>query len=88
MMQQPKSFLLVRDRGMQFVEISGAMLLELADADQAPQLRRAGVADQTKIRINRQGDIEMLQGAAWTVIGGLLGDFESRIKKLTGQGWG
>ena len=73
---------------MQFVEISGAVLLELTEADQAPQLREAGVTDEAKIRVNRQGDIEMLQGGAWRVIGGLLGDYESRIKKLTGQGWG
>jgi hypothetical protein len=72
---------------MQFVEISGAVLLELADADQVPQLRAAGVNDDAKIRINRQGDIEMMHGPAWNVIGGLLGDYESRIKKLTGLGW-
>ena len=72
---------------MQFVEITGAVLLELADADQAPQLRAAGVADDTKIRINRQGDIEMFQSSGWNVIGGLLGDYESRIRKRTGLGW-
>ena len=72
---------------MQFVEISGAVLLMLADEDEAPQLRAAGVTDNSKIRINRQGDIEMLQQGAWAVIGGLLGDYESRIKKLTGLGW-
>ncbi len=72
---------------MQFVKISGATLFELADADEVPQLRAAGVADDTKIRINRQGDIEMLQKGAWGVIGGLLGDYQKRIKKLTGHDW-
>ena len=72
---------------MQFVEISGATLFELADADQAPQLRAAGVTDDTKIRINPQGDIEMLKRASWAVIGGLLGDYQSRIKRLTGLDW-
>ncbi len=72
---------------MQFVEISGEVLLKLADAEEAPQLRSAGVTDKSKIRINRQGDIEMLQRGAWNVIGGLLGDYESRIKKLTGLDW-
>lgn len=72
---------------MQFVEISGAVLFELADQDQVPQLRAAGVTDQSKMRINRQGDIEMLHHGAWTVIGGLLGDFEHRIKRITGHAW-
>lgn len=72
---------------MQFVEITGAVLLKLADADEAPQLRSAGVDDQSKIRINRQGDIEMFQRGGWHVIGGLLGDYENRIKRLTGHGW-
>ena len=72
---------------MKFVEINGATLLKLADAQEAPQLRAAGVTDESKIRINPQGDIEILQRGGWTVIGGLLGDFESRIKKLTGLDW-
>jgi hypothetical protein len=72
---------------MQFVEISGAVLFELSDAEEVPQLRAAGVTDQSKIRINRQGDIEMLQNGAWAVIGGLLGDYQGRIKKLTGLDW-
>ncbi|MGD9722484.1 MAG: hypothetical protein AB7O59_13345 [Pirellulales bacterium] len=72
---------------MQFVEMTGATLFRLADEDQVPQLRAAGVDDQTKIRINRQGDVEMLTRGSWSVIGGLLGDFEVRIRRLTGQGW-
>ena len=72
---------------MKFVEINGATLLRLADSQEIPQLRAAGVTDESKIRINPQGDIEILQRGGWTVIGGLLGDFESRIKKLTGLDW-
>jgi hypothetical protein len=71
----------------QFVEIPGALLLKLADSDELPDLRAAGVADESTIRINQQGDIEMLQGGDWAVIGGLLGDFKNRIKKLTGLDW-
>ncbi len=69
---------------MKFVEISGAVLLKMAEPEEIPQLRAAGVADNSKIRINPQGDIELLEHGAWGVIGGLLGDFESRIKRLTG----
>lgn len=72
---------------MKFVEITGNTLLELADEDQIAGLRAAGVTDQSKIRINLQGDIEILQNGNWGIIGGLLGDYESRIRKLTGLDW-
>jgi hypothetical protein len=72
---------------MRFVEISGEVLFNLADDDQVPELRAAGVADDSRIRINPQGDIEILHGTHWRVIGGLLGDYASRIKKLTGLDW-
>jgi hypothetical protein len=73
------------DASMKFVEISGAVLLKLAEPQEVPQLRAAGVTDESKIRINPQGDIEILLDGTWGVIGGLLGDYESRIKKLTGR---
>ena len=73
---------------MKFVEINGATLLKLANDDEIPGLRAAGVTDDSEIRINRQGDIEVLQQGQWTIIGGLLGDFQSRIRKLTGLDWG
>lgn len=72
---------------MTFVEITGAMLLKLAEPDEIPQLRAAGVTDDSQVRINRQGDIEILEKGAWGVIGGLLGDYEARLKRLTGHGW-
>ncbi len=72
---------------MKFVEIDGATLLKLANDDEIPGLRAAGVADASEIRINQQGDIEVLQHGEWAIIGGLLGDFQSRIRKLTGLDW-
>jgi hypothetical protein len=72
---------------MKFVEITGATLLQLADADQVDGLHAAGVEETSKIRINPQGDIEMLRGQSWSIIGGLLGDFQSRVRKLTGLDW-
>ena len=72
---------------MKFIEITGATLLKLTDSEEIPQLRAAGVTDQSKIRINPQGDIEIQQRGSWMVIGGLLGDYPSRIKKLTGLDW-
>jgi len=72
---------------MKFVEISGATLLKLASREEITDLRSAGVTDESPIRINQQGDIEMLQDGEWNVIGGLLGDYKNRIKKLTGLDW-
>jgi hypothetical protein len=72
---------------MKFVEISGAVLLELAGAEETPALRSSGVVETSKIRINQQGDIEIFQHGKWGVIGGLLGDYKSRIKKVTGHDW-
>ena len=72
---------------MKFVEITGATLLELADSDQIDGLRAAGVSEQSTIRINPQGDIEIHQKEGWSIIGGLLGDYANRIRKLTGLDW-
>jgi hypothetical protein len=70
-----------------FVKIPGAVLLTLANSEELPDLRAAGVKEDSEIRINRQGDIEMRQGEAWTIIGGLLGDYENRLRQLTGLDW-
>jgi hypothetical protein len=72
---------------MNFIEINGAMLLKLADDDQVAGLRAAGVSDRSKIRINPQGDIEIHNNGGWTIIGGLIGDYKNRIRKLTGRDW-
>lgn len=72
---------------MKFVEITGATLLQLADEDQIDGLRAAGVTEQSKIRINPQGDIEIHQQGGWSIIGGLIGDYANRIRKLTGLDW-
>ncbi|MBI3837082.1 MAG: hypothetical protein HY288_04005 [Planctomycetia bacterium] len=71
----------------QFVEIPGALLLKLANSQELPDLRAAGVTEQSEIRINQHGDIEMLQAGDWAIIGGLLGDYKNRIKRLTGLDW-
>lgn len=50
-------------------------------------LNGAGVADDSIVRINQQGDIEVRRAHKWDVIGGLLGNFEERIRKTTGCDW-
>ena len=74
---------------MEFIEVSGGVLLRLAtDNEPSPdELAKVGVNDESVVRINRQGDIELRRADGWDLIGGLLGDFELRIKRETGLDW-
>jgi hypothetical protein len=75
---------------MQFIEMSGKLLLAIVEKDGGPspeELSGAGVTDDSLIRVNRQGDIEIRRHDRWDIVGGLLGDFEGRIKRATGLDW-
>ena len=74
---------------MEFIEMSGLTLLDVVtDAEITPaDLAKAGVVDHSIVRINRQGDIELRRKNGWDVIGGLLGNFEERLKKTTHLDW-
>jgi hypothetical protein len=74
---------------MKFVELSGKTLQRIVSDDELHphELARLGVTDETVVRINRQGDIELRRADRWEIIGGLLGEFEERIKKETGLEW-
>lgn len=74
---------------MRFIEMSGKVLLQvLADEEPSPdRLREMGVQDDSLVRVNLQGDIELRQRHSWEVIGGLLGDFEHRVRRETGLDW-
>jgi hypothetical protein len=74
---------------MKFIEMSGKSLQKvLSDDEMHPhELSGLGVTDESVVRINRQGDIELRRTDSWDVIGGLLGEFESRIKRETGLEW-
>jgi hypothetical protein len=72
---------------MKFVEISGETLLKLAGDDQIAELKAAGVDAHSKVRINPQGDIEIHQKGGWSIVGGLIGDYQNRIRRLTGLDW-
>ena len=72
---------------MKFIEMSGKTLLKIVDHDEIPPLHEAGIGDHSLIRVNQQGDIEVRQHATWSVIGGLLGDYEARVRKATGLDW-
>jgi hypothetical protein len=75
---------------MQFIEMLGGTLKRVVadeDALSPDRLAEAGVDDQSIVRINRQGDIEIRRQNRWDVIGGLLGNFEERIRDETGLDW-
>ena len=74
---------------MEFIELTGKVLFRLAGQDgmNVEELTEIGVTEDSIVRINRQGDIELRRAERWDVIGGLLGDFEGRVKKETGLDW-
>lgn len=73
----------------QFIEMLGWQLLRVVtEGGPSPaELARVGLKDDSIVRINRQGDIELRRRDRWDVIGGLIGDFETRVKQETGLDW-
>ena len=74
---------------MEFIEMPGKMLFSLlspAEMD-ASELRAAGVSEGSVVRVNRQGDIEVRAKDGWEIIGGLLGDYDHRVRTKTGLDW-
>ncbi len=74
---------------MQFIEMSGKALQRVVSDDELHpnELAKLGLTDESVVRINRQGDIEMRRPDRWDIVGGLLGEFEERIKRETGLDW-
>ena len=74
---------------MRFIEMTGKTLMRVISHDELTddQLQEAGVQDESLLRVNRQGDIELRKRDRWDVIGGLLGDFEERVRRETGLDW-
>ena len=73
----------------QFIELSGKTLLRILTEDEPNprQLAEVGVNNESILRVNRQGDIELRHRDRWDLIGGLLGDFEARVRQETGLDW-
>lgn len=78
-----------RARLMKFIQMTGKVLADVIKDDElhAGDLEATGVGESTIVRINQQGDIEIRRPDGWDVIGGLLGDFEARVKQATGLEW-
>ncbi|MCD4728249.1 MAG: hypothetical protein K8R46_11335 [Pirellulales bacterium] len=74
---------------MQFIEMSGKALQRVVSDDELHpnELAKLGLTDESVVRINRQGDIEMRRPDRWDIVGGLLGEFEERIIRETGLDW-
>lgn len=74
---------------MPFIEMTGQTLDRIIAEDELhhDDLASAGVLDGTIVRVNCEGDIEVRRPEGWDVIGGLLGEFEHRVKGETGLHW-
>jgi hypothetical protein len=74
---------------MKFIEMTGRTLGKVITEGElsAADLKNIGVQDDTVVRINEQGDIEIRRPDRWDLVGGLLGGFEERIRKITGMDW-
>jgi hypothetical protein len=74
---------------MKFIEMTGKTLKVLISEDELHinDLSASQVFDDTIVRVNEQGDIEVRRRDRWDVIGGLLGNYEQRMKHETGLDW-
>ena len=74
---------------MPFIEMTGKTLDRLLVEDELhhDDLQAANVTDTTIVRVNPEGDIEVRRPEGWDVIGGLLGEFEQRVRQETGLDW-
>ena len=79
----------VTSKEIRFVEITGKTLAAIMDNREldSNSLEAAGVTDDTIVRVSELGDIEVRRPHKWDLIGGLLGDYENRIKRQTGMEW-
>lgn len=74
---------------MKFIEMTGRSLAAIVKDDElhTGDLAAAGVVDTTVVRVNQHGDIEVRLEKGWDVIGGLLGNFEERVRHQTKLDW-
>lgn len=72
-----------------FIELTGKTLLDVVNEGEIDlkQLHDAGVNGDSILRINMHGEIELRCKSRWILVGGLLGNFEERLRDLTGLEW-
>lgn len=74
---------------MPFIELTGQTLLEVInDGEINPEeLRKAGVHSHSVLRVNEHGELELRTRDSWDMVGGLLGNYEERLRNVTGYDW-
>jgi hypothetical protein len=74
---------------MRFIEMTGKQLAQIVNDNEMRKadLVAAGIEDETIVRVNEHGDVEVRHADCWDVIGGLLGEYDQRIKGITGLDW-
>lgn len=74
---------------MQFIECTGKILLDVVNEGEVDfkQLHDSGVSGDSILRINKYGEIELRKPHEWVLVGGLIGNFEERLKEFTGLDW-
>ena len=74
---------------MKFIEMTGHTLARIITVKElhSHNLPAAGVSDNSIVRVNQQGDIEVRRKERWDIIGGLLGNYDERIRQITGLEW-
>ena len=76
-------------KSMKFIEMTGRTLADIVNDNELhdQNLSGAGVGEESIVRVNQHGDIEVRKSNKWAIVGGLLGQFESRVKEKTGLDW-
>lgn len=74
---------------MKFIEMTGKTLAEIVSDSEVHSegLGEAGVGENSIVRVNQHGDIEVRKANKWAIVGGLLGQFEKRVREKTGFDW-
>ncbi len=74
---------------MKFIEMTGLTLASVINDGElhGEDLTAAGIQETSIVRVNLHGDIEVRRGESWDVVGGLLGEFDERVRKTTGLNW-
>lgn len=74
---------------MRFIEMTGHTLARIITVKElhSHNLSAAGVENNSIVRVNELGDIEVRRNDRWDIIGGLLGNYDERIRQITGLEW-
>ena len=74
---------------MKFIEMTGRVFTDVVNShdEKIVDLHEAGIDDDTIVRVNQHGDIEVRRNDRWDVVGGLIGNFQERLKSKAGLDW-